>query len=167
MGTFVAFTPTMGVQMVIAGVAALLLRVNIPASLAACWITNPLSAPVIYGLEYQLGLLLVRPNCGPELLYCSGIVEHAIRLAKPLWLGSLVSAVLIAPLIYLIAIFGWEKLATAIQKNQFSTFPEYEPVDGSSTGVPFQSGHGCAMSRECPESSPDNPSSAKSRTRTS
>ncbi|MCR4321870.1 MAG: DUF2062 domain-containing protein [Candidatus Brocadiaceae bacterium] len=36
--------------------AALVMRVNIPVAIAASWITNPLTAPVIYPLQYRLGI---------------------------------------------------------------------------------------------------------------
>jgi len=55
LGTFIAFTPTMGLQMPIAAVCAYFLKVNLPSALLACWITNPVTAGIIYPLEYQLG----------------------------------------------------------------------------------------------------------------
>lgn len=57
-GIFIALTPTIGVQIPLIILSALFLRVNIPVALAASWVTNPLTAPVIYPLQYQLGLWL-------------------------------------------------------------------------------------------------------------
>ena len=48
LGLFIAFTPTIPFQMLLAALGAILLRVNLPAALAACWITNPLTALPIY-----------------------------------------------------------------------------------------------------------------------
>ena len=118
LGVFVALTPTMGVQMFIAGIAAFFLRLNIPISLAACWITNPLSAPVVYGLQYELGLYLSGTVCDPQLIHSSTLMENAMYLAKPLWIGSLVSAAFFAPLAYLAVVFGWPRIAHRIEVHR-------------------------------------------------
>ena len=55
LGTFVAFSPILGFQMVIAGVLCFAFRINLPAALLACWITNPVTIPLIYPLEFQVG----------------------------------------------------------------------------------------------------------------
>ena len=43
-GVFIALTPTPGVQMILAAMAAIALRVNLPVAVAACWVTNPATA---------------------------------------------------------------------------------------------------------------------------
>lgn len=57
-GLFAAFIPV-PTQMPIAAVAAIGLRCNIALSLALCWVTNPLTIPLIYYLCYRLGMLLL------------------------------------------------------------------------------------------------------------
>lgn len=59
LGVFVAFTPTVGVQMPIAFALATLLGVNQPLAVAMCWITNPLTVPPIYYFEYVIGTWLL------------------------------------------------------------------------------------------------------------
>ncbi|MGW8192928.1 MAG: DUF2062 domain-containing protein [Desulforhopalus sp.] len=54
-GTFVAFTPTFGIQLVLAVVCATLLNMNRPASLIPVWITNPVTIAPIYTFNYWLG----------------------------------------------------------------------------------------------------------------
>jgi uncharacterized protein (DUF2062 family) len=56
LGLFVAFTPTIPFQMTIAALCAIWLRVNLPAALAACWVSNPLTIIPFYKTAYQLGL---------------------------------------------------------------------------------------------------------------
>jgi len=58
LGTFVALTPTFPFQMMIAGVLAYIFKVNVPLALSACWITNPLTMPIVYPLEYKLGEII-------------------------------------------------------------------------------------------------------------
>ncbi|MBF0429759.1 MAG: DUF2062 domain-containing protein [Fibrobacteria bacterium] len=55
LGTFVAFTPTFPLQMILATMLAYWFKVNIPAAIIGCWITNPITMPIIYPLEYMFG----------------------------------------------------------------------------------------------------------------
>ena len=59
LGLFVALSPTIPFQMLLCAIAAVPLRVNLPIALAACWITNPLTAPAIYFYAHKLGRYLL------------------------------------------------------------------------------------------------------------
>jgi len=56
-GVLVAFSPTVGFQMIIAGFLAAALRANPAPAVAAVWITNPLTIPPIFAATYSLGRL--------------------------------------------------------------------------------------------------------------
>lgn len=62
-GVFVAFTPTVGFQMLIAAVLATWCRASRPVAVVPVWITNPLTIPPIFALTYQVGRLFVT---GPD-----------------------------------------------------------------------------------------------------
>lgn len=70
-GVFVAFTPTIGFQMLIAALLATLVRANRPAAVIPPWITNPLTIPPIFALTYWVGTFF-RP--GPS----AGVVYHQL-----------------------------------------------------------------------------------------
>ncbi len=91
-GIFIALTPTIGVQIPLIILTALFLRVNMPVALAASWVTNPLTAPVIYSLQYKLGLWLSGTPDANELAGFTGMLRLFFRYAIPLWVGSLISA---------------------------------------------------------------------------
>ena len=55
MGMFIAMSPTVGFQMLIAVPIATALRVNSAAAALGCWLTNPLTIPFLYGLNYYIG----------------------------------------------------------------------------------------------------------------
>lgn len=57
-GLFVAFTPTMGIQMIIAAAIATACGANRVSAIIPVWITNPLTAVPIYGFCYWLGSFL-------------------------------------------------------------------------------------------------------------
>lgn len=56
-GVFVAFTPTIGLQMVIATFLATVFNGNRPAAIVPVWITNPLTIPPLFALTYRIGSL--------------------------------------------------------------------------------------------------------------
>ena len=58
-GVFASITPLVGVQMVMAGAIAVLLRGSIPAAMLATFIGNPLSWPLIWGATYGLGSVMI------------------------------------------------------------------------------------------------------------
>jgi uncharacterized protein len=70
MGTFIAFTPTIGIQLILAVVVATLLNMNRPAALVPVWITNPVTVAPIYTFNYWLGIQFVG---GPPLTEVSGL----------------------------------------------------------------------------------------------
>ena len=92
LGLFIGMTPTFGVQMFIALIAALLLRQNKIAAVIGVWNTNPLTAPFIYGLEYEVGRVLLglpHPNGAIQFTYAA-MQTLGWQVVAPLCLGSLV-----------------------------------------------------------------------------
>ncbi len=55
LGTFIAFTPTMGVQLILAVIVATFFSLNRPAAMIPVWITNPVTVAPIYTFNYWLG----------------------------------------------------------------------------------------------------------------
>jgi len=70
LGTFVAFTPTVGVQLILAVIIATFFNLNRPAAMIPVWITNPLTIAPIYTFNYWLGSTLCN---GPPLSEVSGL----------------------------------------------------------------------------------------------
>ena len=73
LGIFIGMTPTFGFQMAIAVFCAWLLRENKIAAAVGVWITNPLTAPFIYALEYETGRVLL----SMEKLHLPGTLSFA------------------------------------------------------------------------------------------
>ena len=57
LGTFIAFTPTIGIQIGIAIFLATLLNVNRPAAVIMVWITNAATMAPIYAFNYLIGTI--------------------------------------------------------------------------------------------------------------
>lgn len=102
LGIFIGMTPTFGFQMAIAIFFAFLLRENKLAAVLGVWITNPVTAPFVYALEYESGRLLLgmsRVGLPAELTFDS-LKALGWDVVVPLCFGSLIYGVICAALAY-------------------------------------------------------------------
>lgn len=122
LGLFIAFTPTIGIQIVLAFFLATALNVNRPAAVLAVWITNPITIPAIFSINYWLGSLIWEGPSVPvvsrrlfELAsqlttldlwaitdQLSAVAELGIDIIIPLVLGSIIAGTLSSILSYFI-----------------------------------------------------------------
>jgi uncharacterized protein len=117
LGLFIGMTPTMGAQIILTGIAACILRVNIPIALAGSLVTNPFTAPIIYPLQYQLGVWLVGSPNVEELRGYTGTLRMFVRYAKPLWVGSVLSGTVAAALGYGIVALVWTQVEHLVHRG--------------------------------------------------
>ncbi len=96
LGLAVGMTPTMGFQMAIAvALAALLGQSKIAAALGV-WITNPVTAPVIYSATYTVGACVLRLPLRPPQGFWTALTSiHGLTFSifGPLWVGGVILAV--------------------------------------------------------------------------
>jgi uncharacterized protein (DUF2062 family) len=90
LGIFIGMTPTFGFQMAIALFFAYLLRENRLAALLGVWVTNPLTAPIIYTIEYEIGRIAYS-KLGWDIMF-------------PLWVGGLLAGVILGALSYFLTL---------------------------------------------------------------
>jgi len=115
-GVFVAFTPTMGAQTILAIGLAAILRANKAAGVPMVWITNPVTFVPIYGSCWWLGSLLTggtaasrndalqRLQMGGHGFFerfftydfWAGMLRIMFDLGTELWVGCLIVGVLSA-----------------------------------------------------------------------
>jgi len=118
-GTFVAFTPTWGVQMLLVVALAWLLRANKVAGIPMVWLTNPFTNVPIYSFCYWVGQAITdgpglgdfRDRFGHILSGDSGWWDSlkqslalAYDVAIPLWIGTIVVG-LVSGLILYVALY--------------------------------------------------------------
>lgn len=98
LGIAIGLTPTFGFQMVLGAFCAWLLRESKVAAVLGVWITNPLTAPFIYALEYETGRTMLSMDSVtlPQELSFSALGALGWQVTLPLCVGSLVWT-----------IFGW------------------------------------------------------------
>jgi uncharacterized protein (DUF2062 family) len=119
LGVFAVFTPFVGVQMIIAGVLAVLMRGSIVASFLASFVGNPLTYPIIWFATFNLGNVLLGGTATAQLVdlrarlevFGDNIVSGSPRamldafgtiwpILKPMAVGSLPLGILAAALAY-------------------------------------------------------------------
>ena len=116
-GTFVAFLPLIGIQMIVSVALAALLRANKAICIPIVWITNPLTAVPIYGPCLLLGhfvLGLGKPDAAVlneltapvegaswfEVGFWTNLFSRFINLGQELWVGCTIVATVLALLSY-------------------------------------------------------------------
>jgi uncharacterized protein (DUF2062 family) len=88
-GLFVMYLPPMG-QMVLAAAAAVLLRVNLPISVALVWLTNPITIPPMYYFSYLVGSwILGQPTAAFQVDFWLEW-RNWLEVVAPLTVGGLV-----------------------------------------------------------------------------
>ncbi len=103
LGLVVGLTPTMGFQMPVAVVLAAAMGQSKLAAALGVWVTNPLTAPVVYGATYVLGaLVLGQPIRPPDgfLRTIASLDGLTSEIFLPLWVGGALLAAPVAPLGY-------------------------------------------------------------------
>jgi len=112
-GLFIAFTPTIPLQMMLAFFAARYFRVNLPAALLACWVTNPLTAVPVYMMAWRLGWFVLHAlPFGSEYLavYDEARQTRFIMGSFYLWTGSLIMGAVAAGSSNLLLRWLWKEV---------------------------------------------------------
>jgi len=106
LGIFIGMTPTFGLQMAIALFFAYLLRENRLAAILGVWVTNPVTAPFIYAIEYEMGrILLGLPRAHlPMEFTVKAYTELGWNVLTPLWLGGTLAGLILGSLSYFLTL---------------------------------------------------------------
>jgi uncharacterized protein len=90
-GVFIAFIPV-PMQMLLAALAAVILRVNLPVAVTCAWVTNPFTTPPLSYLAYRIGawLLGLPPGSFHFELSWHWLTDSIRHLWQPFLLGSIV-----------------------------------------------------------------------------
>jgi len=96
-GLFCAMLP-IPFQMVIAALGARLTRCNLALSIGLVWVTNPLTMPLIFYINYVIGAFFLDTPVreAPSRISTRWIAEQMQDIMPALFLGSLISAVTLA-----------------------------------------------------------------------
>ena len=121
LGLFVAMSPTMGFQMAIAIPIAALFKWNKLAAAMAVWVTNPITAPFIYGPTYFIGAKLLGMPLGLNAADAASgstmlaFAEKAPKIFGAMALGGVVLGLPLAVIGYYFAFLAVQKYQTDIK----------------------------------------------------
>ena len=105
-GLFCAYLP-MPMETLVAAALAIVLRVNLPISIALVWISNPLTWVPMYGAGYLVGAWLMNiPAVGFDEMTIGWLLEQA----APLWIGCIILGSLLAFVGYVLTRIIWRWL---------------------------------------------------------
>jgi uncharacterized protein (DUF2062 family) len=98
-GLFWAVIP-MPLQMLAAAATAILLRVNLPISVALVWLTNPLTMPPVFYCCYLVGTWILGEPAHVEKFHLSmeWLRDSIGQIWQPLYLGSVLVGLVLAAL---------------------------------------------------------------------
>ncbi|MFO7705312.1 MAG: DUF2062 domain-containing protein [Halopseudomonas sp.] len=107
-GLFVAMLP-IPLQMLVSAAIALPLRANLPISIGLVWLTNPITLPAVFYIQYKIGtLLLGAPESGlPMELSLTWLMAEIHHIWQPLLLGALLVGTLLAAVGYGATMLYW------------------------------------------------------------
>ncbi|TBR42229.1 DUF2062 domain-containing protein [Marinomonas agarivorans] len=98
----------MPLQMLFAALFAIPLRANIPLSLALVWVSNPITMPFVFYINYLIGEFIIGQNSGSEFqLSIEWIWSKLGDIWLPLYLGSLVSGGIMGVMAYFSILGLW------------------------------------------------------------
>ncbi len=118
-GLFFAWWPV-PFQMVLAAGGAILLRVNLPMSIALVWITNPLTMPAMFYFAYVVGTWIVDV---PEMAFSVELsIEWLMNELSLIWKPFLTGCLLLAIISSTAGYFGisWLWTHLVLKKRRLS-----------------------------------------------
>lgn len=121
LGFFLAFIP-LPIQMFLALPMALLLRVNLTVTMAATWISNPITLAPIIILAYSSGCLILKSensfvfeNFEPSVSWFQNTLQH---IWLPLVTGSVVCGAIAGFIGYTIVLWLWRISLLRARRNR-------------------------------------------------
>jgi uncharacterized protein (DUF2062 family) len=118
-GLFIAFIP-MPMQMVAVILMMPFVRFNVPIGLLMCWITNPITMPFIYYIEYQMGSFLLSTQMMPVQMTIEWFSANIDNIFIPLYVGALFFSTTLSSLSYYLINHFWRSSVDKNKKLHFS-----------------------------------------------
>ena len=86
-GLFIAFIP-MPMQMAAVVAVTPFVRFNVPIAIAMCWLSNPITMPPMYYMEYLTGTHLLGMEAEPVELTLKWFSDNLSKIFIPLYVGT-------------------------------------------------------------------------------
>ena len=98
-GLFIAFIP-MPMQMALVLAMMPFFKFNVPIALAMCWISNPLTMPPMYYIEYLTGSFVLGTKIAPVEMSVEWFSNNMDNIFIPLYTGTIIFSIVGSSLAY-------------------------------------------------------------------
>jgi len=103
-GLFVALIP-IPMQMLVIILLMKLYKFNVPVAIVLCWVTNPITMPFIYYIEYIVGGYILNIELEPMQISIEWFNNHFQDIFIPLYFGAFVVASVVSVSFYFLINF--------------------------------------------------------------
>jgi uncharacterized protein (DUF2062 family) len=119
-GLFWGFIP-MPLQMAAVVAMTPFVKFNVPLAITMVWLSNPLTMPLMYYVEYQTGLLILGQESLENIEFTlSWLFENGQKVLLPLYVGTIPYSIGVSGIVYFIINKLWINSVTKekISKNR-------------------------------------------------
>jgi len=116
-GLFIAFIP-MPMQMAAVLLFVPFIKFNVPIGLAMCWISNPITMPPMYYLEYLTGSFLLGIKPEPVEMTLAWFSNNIDNIFIPLYFGTALFSIIGSISGYLLVNYLW-KISVERDKKKY------------------------------------------------
>jgi uncharacterized protein (DUF2062 family) len=116
-GLFIAFIP-MPMQMAAVLLFVPFVRFNVPVALAMCWLSNPITMPPMYYMEYLTGSYLLGIEPEPVEMTLEWFKENLDAIFIPLYFGTAVYSIFGSLTAYFLVNLLWKSSVDKERKSK-------------------------------------------------
>jgi hypothetical protein len=116
-GVFIGLIP-MPFQMLLVLAMIPFFKFNVPLALSTVWLSNPLTMPFMYYIEYETGVFLLGLEPLNVELSLEWFEKNLSQIFIPLYVGTLFYALTLAPSIYYLVNWLWIHSVKTEQKKK-------------------------------------------------
>lgn len=117
LGLFIAFLP-IPFQMLFVLLFLPLFKFNIFVAIILCWVTNPITMPFIFYIEYQIGAYLLNIEMLNVSMTLSWFNDNFDKILYPLYLGAIIVSSVTSSLSYYVITHLWKDSVKQERKNK-------------------------------------------------
>lgn len=115
LGLFIGFIP-MPFQMLAVLALTPLIKFNVPIAITMVWLSNPITMPFMYYMEYQTGnFILDKPPLPDVVLSLEWFSNHWDDIILPLYVGTIPYSIIVSTLVYIAINWCW---ISSVRKQQ-------------------------------------------------
>jgi len=118
-GLFIAFIP-MPMQMAAVLLFVPFVKFNVPIGLAMCWLSNPITMPPMYYMEYLTGSFLLNMKPQPVEMTLSWFSNNIDNIFIPLYFGTAMYSIFGSILGYFLVNYLWKLSVNRDKKKHYT-----------------------------------------------